>query len=212
MPEPALRLSGVAKKYGRRAVLRDVALEVVAGEAVAILGANGSGKSTLLRVAATLARPDAGHVEVCGVDARAAPEKARAGLSILTQDAPCYAELTPHEHLAWWARVQGRTLTPQAVELLTLEAGLEAAAHKPAGTLSRGMRQRLGLAMALLPERPLLLLDEPFSALDSAGRRWLEERLAARRGPTSTVLVLHDEADAARLADRTMRLVGGRLA
>ncbi len=210
MATAALTLTGIAKSYGRRPVLRDVDLEVLSGETVAILGANGSGKSTLLRLAATIARPDAGTVLVGGANARTEPEAARRNLSVLLQDAPTYAELSPHEHLAWWSRLQGCTVGNAAVEVATLEAGLARVAHRPAGTLSRGQRQRLGIAMALLPDRPLLLLDEPFAALDADGCKWLEARLEARRG--ATLLALHDERDAGRLADRMLRISGGRLA
>lgn len=206
----ALRLSGVCKSYDGRVVLHDIDLTVEAGETVGVLGANGSGKSTLLRLVATLARPDAGTVEVCGVAAADKPETARRHLSILTQDAPTYAELTPHEHLAWWSRAQGLRLAPATIEAATVESGLGHAAHKPAGTLSRGQRQRLALAMALLPDRALLVLDEPTTALDTEGRRWLETRLATRRG--AALMALHDAGEADRLCDRVIRLDGGRLA
>ncbi|MES2155624.1 MAG: ABC transporter ATP-binding protein [bacterium] len=206
---PALRLAGIRKAYGRHTILRDLDLDVAAGETVAILGANGSGKSTLLRVCATIARPDVGSIEVGGVDARKEPEAARRKTAILLQDAPAYAELTPHEHLSWWARLHGLGLPGDAIEAATVDAGLAPSAHKPTGLLSRGQRQRLAIAMALLPACEVTLLDEPFAGLDDAGRRWAEARLAGRGG--AVLLVVHDESDAQRLADRALRLEGGRL-
>ncbi|MFO1532482.1 MAG: ABC transporter ATP-binding protein [Thermoplasmatota archaeon] len=204
-----LRMRGIAKSYGGRPVLRGIDLDVGATETVAVLGANGAGKSTLLRVAATLARPSDGMLEVAGVDARAEPEQARHGLSILTQEAPLYPELSPREHLAWWARAQAMPDADPDARLIP--AGLAAVAHRPARTLSRGQRQRLALAMALLPDRPVLLLDEPFAALDDAGAAWLAAELRARRGRQAVLMALHDPAQAAAVADRVQLLRDGRL-
>ncbi|MFO1535057.1 MAG: ATP-binding cassette domain-containing protein [Thermoplasmatota archaeon] len=205
-------MAGVHKRLGGRPVLRGVGLDLPPGRTVALLGPNGAGKSTLLRIAAAASRPDQGIVEVNGTDARRDPDGARRHASLLLQQAPVYAELTPHEHLAWWSRVRDLHLPADRVEAATVECGLARHAHQPAGSLSRGQQQRLALAMALLPEAPLLLLDEPFTALDEDGRAWLEGRLAARRGTGATLLALHDAAQAARLADATLRLDAGVLA
>ncbi len=204
----ALRLKGVRHHYGRRPILLGVDLEVAPGESVAILGANGAGKSTLLRIAATVLRPGAGAIEVAGVDAAQDPAAARARLGYLPQEAPAYADLTPMEHVHWWSRLHGRR--DDAAALLAA-AGLSAVAGRPAGTLSRGQRQRLGLALATLADPPLLLLDEPSASLDPEGREWLAALLASRRGRRATLLVLQDEAEARRLADRVLRLRGHRL-
>ena len=207
---PALRLRDIAKSFGRHPVLRDVDLDVARGETVALLGANGAGKSTLLRIAATLARPGMGTVEVAGVSAKSAPERVRGHLSILTQDAPVYPDLTPTEQVTWWARAQGLQGVDAARRLAV--AGLTASAAAPARQLSRGQRQRLALTLALLPaDRPLLLLDEPFAALDDAGAAWLEAELKARRGRQAVVLAVHDAAHARALADRVLLLHAGRL-
>lgn len=196
-----LWMSGIRKQFGRRDLWAPLDLSVGVGERVAILGANGKGKSTLLRIAATVSPPTAGALVVAGIDAKRHPEQARRNLSHLPQDAPCYAELTPHEHLRWWSRVQGVAADPDAA---LVEAGLAAMAHKPAGTLSRGQRQRLALAMALTPDRPLLLLDEPFAALDAEGASALERRLAWCG--SAMLIALHDEAQARRIAHRVLRL------
>lgn len=205
----ALRLRGISKSFGGHAVLRGLDLEVPDKSAFAVLGPNGAGKSTLLRIAATLARSREGEVEVCGIDARKDPELARRQLSILTQEAPVYPELTPHEHVRWWARVQG--LPAPDADARLQDAGLARVAHQPARSLSRGMGQRLALSLALLPERPLLLLDEPFAALDDAGRAWLAAELATRRGRQALVVALHDVTQARILADRVVSLRAGRL-
>jgi ABC-2 type transport system ATP-binding protein len=208
---PALRLTGVAKRYGPRAVLREVALDVAPGETVAVLGPNGAGKSTLLRIAAGLARPDAGTVEVAGHDARKAPLAVRRACAFLHQDAPLYDELTPAEHVAWWSRLHRLPAADADVDRRLQEAGLARLAHHAAGTLSRGERQRLAVALALLPDPPVAVLDEPFAALDAVAHAWLESLLAARRGRGATLLSLHDEAAARRVADRAVRLSNGKL-
>jgi ABC-type multidrug transport system ATPase subunit len=198
-PAPALRLRGVAKRYGPRAVLRGATLDLAPGETVAVLGPNGAGKSTLLRIAAGLARPDQGTVESARRPA------------FLHQDAPLYDELTPAEHVAWWARLHGLPRDDATVDGRLSEAGLARLAHHPAGTLSRGERQRLAVALALLPDPAVAVLDEPFAALDAVAHAWLESLLAARRGRAATLLSVHDEAAARRVADRAVRLAGGRL-
>ena len=210
MAEPALRMRGVRKTYGRRPVLQAIDVEVAAGETVALLGANGSGKTTLLRVAATLARPDTGDVAVAGANALKEPEQARARLSVLTQEAPLYPELTATEHLRWWARAQG--LPSPGTGRILAEAGLARAADQPARSLSRGTRQRLALCMALLPDRPLLVLDEPFTALDDEGTHWLQEELRERsRRGQAVLLSAHGAAEAQQVARRLVRLRDGAL-
>ena len=196
----ALRLTEVTKRLGGRHVLRQVSLEVAAGETVAVLGPNGSGKSSLLRIAAGQSRPDAGKAERPGPGGTSA-------VSFLTQEAPVYAELTPAEHVAWWARLWGKAHDEAAVHAALGEAGLLPLAHHAAGTLSRGERQRLALTLAFLPDAPLLVLDEPFTGLDTVAHAWLESRLAARRAEgKATLLSLHGEEAAARVADRTLHL------
>ncbi|HUR60975.1 MAG TPA: heme ABC exporter ATP-binding protein CcmA [Candidatus Thermoplasmatota archaeon] len=203
-------MEDIHKRLGGRVVLEGCSLAVAAGETVAILGPNGSGKSTLLRVAAATSRPDRGQVLLGGIDVRKDPDKARRKASLLLQQAPVYAELTPHEHLRWWSKVWGLRLPPAAIEQATLACGLGHHAHQPAATLSRGQQQRLALAMAILPDAPLLVLDEPYAALDAEGTAWLDAGLAARTG--ATLLALHDPGQAHRLADRSCHLAGGRLA
>jgi Cu-processing system ATP-binding protein len=210
---PAIRLDGVGKAFGLRRVLDHVDLEV-SGRTVAIVGANGAGKSTLLRVAAGLSRPTSGRAALFGHDTRAGDaELGRRHVSVLVQDAPVYAELTPAEHLRWWARVHRAAVSPDALERAAAEASLAPVAHAPAGSLSRGQRQRLALALAFLPAPRALILDEPFSALDADGRAWARARLEGFRGAGATVLLaVHEAAPVAGLADRTLTLSGGHLA
>lgn len=209
----ALRLVGVDKHYGERRVLSQVDLVVARGECVALLGANGAGKSTLLRVAATLARPTSGHVEVGGIDARKEPEAARRSLFFLAQDAPLYDELSPMEHVRFWENLRGSPEGGDDAGCLRrlADAGLAPLAHRRAGELSRGQRQRVALAAAEVGEPGLLLLDEPFTALDAGSQVHLTTMIERRRGRGATLVVLQDAAQAARLADRVVTLRHGRL-
>ncbi|MHB1260610.1 MAG: heme ABC exporter ATP-binding protein CcmA [Thermoplasmatota archaeon] len=208
----ALRLRGITKRYGARVVLRSLDLDIAPGETVAVLGPNGAGKSTLLRIAAGLARPDAGSVEVAGHDVRKDPLATRKACSFLSQDAPLYDELTPAEHIAWWSRLHDGPASQATTDQALVEAGLARLAHHPVRTLSRGERQRLALTLALLPDPALLILDEPFTALDTVAHAWLESLLVARRDRGATLLSLHDEAAAARVASRVVRLGAAPLA
>lgn len=207
--ETRLRLQGVAKSFGGRAILRDVHLAVRAGEAVAVLGPNGSGKSTLLRLAAAVSPPDAGLVEVAGTPVRRDDAVARRALGYVPQEPAVYDELTPAEHVALWARLRGQATDPDAV---LADAGLATAAHRPAGSLSRGQRQRLALALALLGDPAVLVLDEPYTALDEQGEAWLTNLLARRRAAGCALLVaVHDPRQADHLLARTLRLRATRL-
>lgn len=212
-PAAVLRLHGISKSYAGRRVLHDVNLEVAAGECVALLGPNGAGKSTLLRIAANLTRPDAGAVAIRGTPAKHDAAEARGHLGYIGQEPALYDDLTPAEHLRLWARLHNRPDTPPGGTDAALgQAGLAAAAHKPTGSLSRGQRQRLGLALATQGDPAVLVLDEPFTALDARGAADLEAHLAARRASgTAILLTVHDEAQARRLATRRVRLDRHRL-
>jgi heme ABC exporter ATP-binding subunit CcmA len=203
----ALRLRGIHKAYAGRPVLRDVHLDVRAGHAVAILGPNGSGKSTLLRVAAALSPPDTGTVEVTGAAVGRDDRAARHALGYLGQEPALYGELTPAEHVRLWTRLRGGEVATLPTDAILADAGLAATAHRPCAHLSRGQRQRLALALALLGGPAVLVLDEPFTALDVQGEAWLADRLAAHRAAGAALLVaVHDARQADRLLARTLRL------
>ncbi|MEK6975484.1 MAG: heme ABC exporter ATP-binding protein CcmA [Candidatus Thermoplasmatota archaeon] len=204
-----LRLRGVNKAFAGRNVLRDVHLEVHAGEAVAVLGPNGSGKSTLLRIAAALSPPDQGVVEVQAASVRRDDVAARRAIAYVGQEPALYDDLTPAEHVRLWAHLRAIDADPDAV---LADAGLAAATHRPCGQLSRGQRQRAALAVALLGQPRILVLDEPFTALDADGEAWLGNLLGRRRAAGSALLVaVHEPGQANRLLARTVRLRERRL-
>jgi len=200
------------KIYGATRVLEDVSLDLAAGRGLTLLGSNGAGKTTLLRILATLLRPTSGALLVAGVDPTREPETARAAIGMVGHGAWVYEDLTALENLRFWAVMGG-----QAAEPATLRAALEAvdlgaSAEQRARTFSAGMKRRLALARVLLGRARLLLLDEPFTGLDRAGRKWLAEFLLGFKSRGGAFVVATHSFDAGLgVGDRVAILSGGRI-
>jgi heme ABC exporter ATP-binding subunit CcmA len=209
--EPAiLHAVGLVKRFGASTVLRGVDFSVAPGEVVVVCGENGSGKSTLLRILAGLTRPTAGTIQLEGRPFRSSDVAARRALGFLAHRSHMYDELSLRENLHFAARLFGfsneREIVRRALELARLE---EKADERISG-LSRGMQQRAALARAFLHQPRLLLLDEPFTALDSVSadriRDWLRDRAAER---CAVVMVTHQPEGVWDLATRVGVLAGG---
>ena len=209
-----VRLLEVRADYGAGPVLDDLSLEVASGELVAVLGASGSGKTTLLRVLAGFMRPSAGRVEfgdrlVAGPGAWVPPERRRVG--IVPQEGALFPHLDVRGNVAFGLgrrpRDSGRV--DEVLDLVGMSAFREARPQE----LSGGQQQRVALARALAPEPDVILLDEPFSALDAALRVRLrgDVREVLDRLGTTTVLVTHDQEEALSMADRVAVVRGGRI-
>ncbi len=198
------------KSFGRHAAVESLSLEVAAGEAVALIGPNGSGKTTSLKAGAGLIRPTAGEV-LLGRPGRPASEpEARLALSYLPQRVSFPDSLTGSEVVDFYRRLRGAP-AGRAAEVLRF-ASLNGAGDRAVGTYSGGMTQRLGLAVAMLPDAPILLLDEPTAALDPDGLCAFYGLVQRRRQEGKTILFSsHQLGDAERLADRFAVLVEGRL-
>ncbi len=205
-----LRFNRVYKRYGMVFALRDLTLEVAPGEFTLLRGPNGSGKTTLLRVSALLSRPTSGGLEI--VAANPEPEAdLRRKIGFVGHQMLLYEELTGIENLRFFARLYGvRSESVMAKWLRAAE--LWPRRNDLVRTYSRGMRQRLSLARALLHEPQLLLLDEPTTGLDQAGMQWLVQLLAEFKAAGSTVLASTHSQDAInKLATRTISLAAGSL-
>ena len=210
---PALQLTGVCKHFGRPAVDR-LNLTVRRGELYALLGPNGAGKTTTLRMVAGLLAPDAGRVEVLGIDmARDAPA-AKRGMAYLPDDPMLYAKLKPTEYLEFVAGLWGigaAAAEPRARELLDW-LDLTAHAHELTEGFSRGMKQKLALAGALIHAPQLLILDEPLTGLDAAAARQVKDLLLSHvQGGGTVILTTHILEVAERLAQRIGIIEHGRL-
>jgi heme exporter protein A len=209
----AVSAGALVCRYGVRPVLRGIDLELARGESLAVLGANGAGKTTLLRVLAGLLRPRSGEVRILGEPLPGTPSL-RSRVGLVMHEGGFYADLSARENLMFFAAIAGlpRGAREARVVLALEEVDLGAAADRRAGEFSRGMKQRLAIARALLGDPELLLLDEPFSGLDRQGARGISELLAARRAAgTSLVMVLHELEHAAALAGHALVLADGRV-
>jgi ABC-type multidrug transport system ATPase subunit len=178
-----IRANQLAKRYGDKRVLRGLDLDVPRGGFVLVTGPNGSGKTTLLRLVAGLAAPTRGELEV-GVD--------RGRIGFLAHEPLFYKELTALENLDLFGRLYRVPERRERVGMLLERFGLWDVRAERAGSFSRGMLQRLALCRTLLHEPDLLLLDEPFNALDDAGAALLDRELAELRGGRTFLVATHD--------------------
>lgn len=208
MAVSALSVSAVSKAYGSRPVLREVSLEVGAGERVALLGHNGAGKTTLMKLALGLVAADSGSVSVGGAAAGSAA--AREAAAYLPEALAFHPALTGREQLALFARLAG--VSRAAVPGLLDRVGLGDAADRRIGAWSKGMRQRLGLAQMLLGRPALALLDEPTSGLDPVSRHELYAIIDEMAGQGTAVLVAsHALTELEARTDRIAILREGRM-
>ncbi len=208
---PGLRCIDLEKRFGNLVALRRLNLEIMPGQAVALAGHNGSGKTTLLRLAAGLTRASSGKLYVGSEDSLTAASRKRIGL--VSHQTMLYDELSAEENLVLFARLQGMRAPLQGVSDLLAQAGLSERRTSLVRTFSRGMRQRLTIARALLHHPSLLLFDEPGTGLDAPGMAWLATTLRRLREDGCTILMsLHGQAELAAVATRAVRLEAGAVA
>ena len=210
-PGPAVWASGLRKSYGRQQAVSDVSLEVGRGEVVGLLGPNGAGKTSVIKMLLGLVRPDAGEVLLLGQDARQPASRARVGyLPELFRYQPW---LTPAEVLQLHVRLSGLAVGTQRQRECLALVGLADRAGDRLGGFSKGMQQRLGLAVALVAEPELVVLDEPTSALDPLGRADVRDIvLDLRERGVAVLLNSHLIGEVERVCDRVVVLDRGRVA
>ena len=213
----AITVSDVNKRFGDFVALEDVNLDVPSGSLTALLGPSGSGKSTLLRVIAGLETPDTGKVEISGEDATQVPVRDR-GVGFVFQHYAAFKHMTVRDNVAFGLRIRRRgkgEIKDRVDELLSL-VQLDGLAHRYPSQLSGGQRQRMALARALAVEPKVLLLDEPFGALDAQTKRVMQDFLLRvwREFGTTILMVTHDVEEAVYLSGRVYVLTShpGRLA
>jgi ABC-2 type transport system ATP-binding protein len=209
----ALEIRGLVKRFDRPAV-DGLDLRVHAGEFYTLLGPNGAGKTTTLRMVTGLLKPDRGSITVFGIDALADPIGVRRIMAWVSDEPMIYDKLTPMEFLEFvaglWA-VEGELAAERAGDLLS-RLGLTPHANERCERLSKGMRQKVALAGALVHEPLLIILDEPFTGLDAASSRIVKEVLRERiRSGCSVIMTTHILDVAERMADRIGVIANGRL-
>jgi sulfate transport system ATP-binding protein len=210
----SISVARVSKRFGDFVALDDVSVAVPEGSLTALLGPSGSGKSTLLRIVAGLERPDAGTVTIDGEDVTRRPPRER-GIGFVFQHYAAFKHLTVYENVAFGLRVRrtARSEIRGRVEQLLKLVQLQGLAKRYPAQLSGGQRQRMGLARALAVDPKVLLLDEPFGALDARVRQelraWLRRLHDETR--TTTVIVTHDQEEAMEVADNVVVMNRGRV-
>ena len=209
--EPLIAVRGVWKFFGDFAAVREIDLDVAAGSTLALLGRNGAGKTTLLRMLAALSSPTRGAITVRGSSLRQGTGRARLG--IIGHGIWIYDDLTAQENLEFFAGLYGiRNPQPQIEQWLE-STGLTRVRHSPAREFSRGMRQRLAIARAFFHDPEILLLDEPFTALDDRAAALLAGLIERAHAEGRTVLIsTHQLREALALATDVAVLDRGRLA
>ncbi|HEX5974474.1 MAG TPA: ABC transporter ATP-binding protein [Rubrobacteraceae bacterium] len=217
----ALELRNVEKSFKKRRgevvrALDSVSLAVGRGEVVGILGPNGSGKSTLVRVVSTLVVPDAGTVEVFGVDAVRHPKKVQRSMNRVSVEASFFKKMSAMENLLYGAKLYGVTsgeARPRIREIFENIGFAHKRALEPMEHLSRGMQQKVALARALLTSPVLMLLDEPTTGLDPRSKKDVQEFIRSIREAhdSSILLCTHDMDEAEELCDRVGIMVDGKI-
>jgi len=216
MSTPTIRVREVTKRFGKVEAVRAASFDLQQGETVALVGHNGAGKTTLIKLMLGLIRPTSGSIEVLGDHPAAGQFAARRELGFLPENVAFNPGLTGRETLAFYARLKRQPAF--AVGPLLDRVGLTVAANRRVGTYSKGMRQRLGLAQALLGEPRVLLLDEPTTGLDPALRQSFYDTVEELRGRGATVLLsshalteLEERAGRVIIMNRGIKVADGSL-
>ncbi len=200
----SVKVSNITKSYSSQLALNDVSFTIDQGEVVGFLGPNGAGKSTMMKIATGSIKADSGNVEICNFDVEKNPEKIRRLVGYLPEQNPLYPDMFVREYLTMVADFYNiNNLSSRVCEMIET-TGLEAESHKKIGALSKGYRQRVGIAQALLPDPQVIILDEPTTGLDP--NQLVEIRgLIKRVGHQRTVLLsTHIMQEVEAMCDRVI--------
>ncbi len=212
--DAALALNDVTKHYDNRVVVDDLSLAVSSGSVTALLGPNGAGKTTTMKMCAGLISPDAGSISIAGYNLVSSPTEARQAMTFLPENVALYHELTGRENLSHLLEIgTGVKLSSDDLDEALAATGLPADAFtRRASTYSKGMRQKVGIAIALAKKANLLLLDEPTSGLDphSAAEFNRSLREVAKRG-VGILMATHDIWRAREVADQIAMMIRGKI-
>jgi len=209
----AIELRAVSKRFGGVEAVRDLSFRIATGEIVGFLGPNGAGKTTTLRMLAGIFPPTSGAVSIAGHDPVRETRFCRRAIGYFPEHAPCYPELTVGEYLAFVARAKhiARPARRAAVVAVLEACGLADMVRRRVGTLSKGYRQRVGLAQALCGDPPVLILDEPTIGLDPSQVVEIRELVRTLRGTRTVLFSSHILSEVGALCERVVVIAHGRL-
>ncbi|MGB2691150.1 MAG: ABC transporter ATP-binding protein [Thermodesulfobacteriota bacterium] len=200
------------KSYGNFDALRGVNLVVGKGEFYTLFGPNGAGKTTLIKLLATLTDPTSGNLSVFGFDAKKDVQKIRSILGVISHDPYLYETLTAFENIKFFGELYGLTDIDNRACSVIKQVGLESRAHDLVRTFSRGMKQRLTVARAIVHEPKILLLDEPYTGLDQHGAQIFGDMLSELKNQNRTILMTtHNIDEGLGLSDRVGILAKGKI-
>ena len=203
----------LSKQFGDFWAVNGVSLDVQPGEVLVLLGQNGAGKTTTVRMLTAVLAPTRGWAKIAGYDVAREPGKVRSSVGVLTEQHGLYSRMTAVEYLDFFSQVYDIPYEGKKARIMHLLEyfGLEQAANKRTGEYSKGMRQKLALARALIHEPPVLLLDEPTSAMDPESARLVRDHIADLRSSQRTIIICtHNLAEAETLADKIAVIYHGR--
>jgi ABC-2 type transport system ATP-binding protein len=203
----------LCKYYGPFVAVEDVSFTVAPGEIVALLGPNGAGKTTLMRILTGYLPPSSGHAYVAGVDVLVDRRTAVASLGYLPENGPLYGDMTARESLRFLGEARGLSPTDRVarVDAVARQCDIEAILDKPIGKLSKGLRQRVGMAQALLHDPAILILDEPTAGLDPIQIRHFRTHIRELAEKKTVLVSTHILQEVEAIADRVLVIYSGRL-
>lgn len=211
MTMPAIEVSDLTKAFGMRKAVDKLSFSLPQGAFLSVFGPNGAGKTTLLRMLATLTRPSEGAIAVCGIDTKDDPDAVREHIGLISHSPMLYPDLTAEENLVLFGKLYGvADPTARALELLDA-VGLKHRRLDRIRTFSRGMTQRVSIARALVNDPQVVLLDEPYSGLDSHAVEIFDRLIAGVRENRTFVMVSHDLEKGSSLADHVLVMARGRM-
>lgn len=212
MPHPdVVVVERLVKRYGARRAVNGVSFAIREGETIGLLGPNGSGKSTILRILTGYLPPTSGSVRIYGLDAAADSLAIRSRVGYVPEDAPLYDWMRAGEFLAFMAEIKGVRAVRAAVAAACGRLRLESVMRVPIGKLSRGYRQRVAIAQALVNDPPILILDEPTNALDAYQVIAVRELIRGMAGERTVIVASHVLSEIEKVATRVMILRDGEL-